>query len=665
MEAAAVIISGFRGFMLVLPLGLIGFTAAASGVTIEAEPIRPVPIAEDLRNTSWTDTMEEAFVQRAQAVVKQTASAGRYGNTFFENEKRSYALAMLSLLGGHDEPALKFLQEKDNPGHWSTHTEGVDFYACFTLKHQARKYFYFGDQLDPDYKARMKRGAKTWTEQEPLNRPHHAYENATGWGPNAKNSWVDVRNTDNLKLMRDTSVYLFAEESGNEATRLLYKDKLTTFITSLYHVGMGEWDSENYLGHSIAPLLNLYDFAKDNEVQRLAKAGLDFMAASLALKYYRGNYNGPSRRDYNHPYLLGGSAAFFGWLWFGDSPIDANQLEHIELDATHVITSAYRPPAAVVALGRKQFDKPTEITASKGRWEAWRDLGTAKPSYRETHYFGEGFQFGTLARGTQHPDINGFKILVEHDQRGADTIVAGPISDPLRLGSSQYNDELLAPNSAVGQNGSMAVYLTQESDHPYLWLVPDDTRVQMEKNMTLLRMPNAVVAIWPINTSPPRPDAAQTQRARVKEKTNKKTGEVTKEPRWDHTIVLRSDRQDKGVYGFAVEVYSGKDQDGFIQKAKRLRPETDERETRGAVAMTAVSGRRVRLQWGNTLDAIGIWRDGKKRDWASDRNKALFHTIDGDLITLPWQGDGTLRINAGGKTFTATVTKDGKASFKQ
>ncbi len=87
---------------------------------------------------------------------------------------------------------------------------------------------------------------------------------------------------------------------------------------------------------------------------------------------------------------------------------------------------------------------------------------------------------------------------------------------------------------------------------------------------------------------------------------------------------------------------------GFIQRAQAVVEqiarygrygntffETDECEVRGAVAMTAVFGKRVRLQWGNMLNAIGIWRDGKKRDWSIDENKALFHSGDGDLIHCP------------------------------
>jgi hypothetical protein len=627
-----------------------------AGNAIKIEPVR----LETRFVNEWSADWERAFMDRARDCVTHVASDGRYGNTFFENEKQSYGNAMMSLLGGYDEPALKFLQAPDNPGNWPTHTEGIDYYACFTLKHQMRKYFYFGDRLDPEYRARMKRGAKAWTEKDPLNRPHHAFENKTGWGPDAKDSWVDVRNTDNLKLMRDTSVYLMAEETGNEETRKLYQQKLTQFLVSLYYVGMGEWDSENYLGHSMAPLLNLYDFAKDPEVKLLAKAGLDFMAASLAVKYYRGAYNGPTRRDYNHPYPFGGSAAFVGWLWFGDSPAEP---DHFESDTIHYITSAYRPPAAVVELARKNFDRPVELLAAKPAWEAWRNLDADRPAYHETQYIARHFQFGTLARGTQEPDVNGFKIVTESSVRGADTIMAAPCTDPTRIGSPMYDGTLLAPNSAVGHNGNMAIYLTQQSDHPYLWLIPVDAEVTNRNGVTFVRTEKTTLAIWPINTSDPKPDPELTEHVQVKKsKPDRKTGEGTTSPRWPNSRVLRADRIGDGVYGFTIEVDEG-DPEAFMAAASTLAPEVKEVTIRGAASMTTVSGRRVRLQWAPTLQGIGVWRNGQKREWDSPHSNALFHTVDDELVDLPWQGDGKLRIEAGGQKFTVRVSREGEVEY--
>ena len=612
-----------------------------------------------LSNADWPEDWERSFWERANYVIRNTARDRSYGSTFFENEKRSYGWAMLSVLGGFEQQGLEFLQSEDSEAErWNKHTLGIDYFPCFTLKHQMRKYFFFGDMLQPAYRQRMKDAAKIFTEQDPLGRPHYAYDGTGVWGPDGKNSWVDVRSTDNLKLMRDTSVYLLAEEAGNEATRQLYQQRITEFVVTMYFMGMGEWDSENYLGHSIAPMLNLYDFARDGEVKRLAKAALDRMAADAAVKYWRGSFNGPTCRDYNHPYPFGGSAAALTWLWFGDSPLQPTRFESDEI---HLITSAYRPPTAVVHLARKRFPRPLEIIAGKPQWTAWRHADDPRPKYRETQYFGRNFQFGTLVRGSQQPDINGFKILTYSRQRGADTIIAGPVSDPLRLGSVQYQEGLIAPHSAVGQNGNLAIYLTQSSDHPYLWLVPASATVEERNGVTFVGCENTTLAIWPINLSSPKVDPQLTARVQWEDKKHR-DGRIERLEHWPDSQVLSATRSSDNVYGFAIEIDEGP-RDTFMAKAAALKPETDEIPLQGAAAMTGVSGRRVRLQWGATTDAIKIWRDGRRRDFNSPEENVAYRTLDGQLIEQFWQGDGTLTVTAGGASFWCTVTREGQVTF--
>jgi hypothetical protein len=77
--------------------------------------------------------------------------AAELGNrTYFESEKRSYGFSMAHVLAGDQQLALKELQMEDvQAEQWHAHTAGIDYYACFTLKHQMRKYFLFGDRLDP------------------------------------------------------------------------------------------------------------------------------------------------------------------------------------------------------------------------------------------------------------------------------------------------------------------------------------------------------------------------------------------------------------------------------------------------------------------------------------------------------------------------------------
>lgn len=618
--------------------------------------IEPVPVPVRLRNADWPADWELEFQKRADYVIAQTARDGRYGGTFFENEKRAYGWAMLSILGGYEEPALQFLQAEDaDAGRWHSHTLGIDYFAAFTLKHQIRKYFFFGAALDPDYRSRMRDAARIFTEQDPLRRPHHAFTGEGVWGPDGKNSWVDVRNTDNLKLMRDTSVYLLAEETDNEETRSKYKQQITDFVVALYHTGMGEWDSENYLGHSAAPLLNLYDFARDPDVKLLAKAALDRIALNLALKYWRGSFGGPTKRDYNHPYAFGGSAASLAWLWFGLAP---RQPDEFESDEVHVITSSYRPPAAIVETARRQFSRPLTILSGKPGGSPWDHLDEPAPRYLETVHYGENFMFGSLLRGTQSPDVNGFKILTRSEE-GADTIVAGPVSDPLKLGSPMYEDGLLAPNSAVAHHDNLAIYLTQESSQPYLLLVPADAEIQQNDGVTFVGCDRATLAIWPLNLEPPSRDDELTERVQFEQARNGET-----RPRWTSSQVLRAERRGKGVYGFAIEVDEG-DRKTFLERSSQVHPETDELAVRGAAAITGVNGKRIRLQWGDTPHAIRCWFDGREQHWDSPERTAAYHTVGGNLVQQSWQGDGTLTVRTAERLFACTVDRNGQVAFRE
>ncbi|MEL7266224.1 MAG: hypothetical protein AAFP69_15625, partial [Planctomycetota bacterium] len=603
------------------------------------------------KERDWPDGWEHDFWERANLVVRETTKEYRKGNTWFENEKRSYGLAMLAILGGREDEAVKFLQEPDAAKQWNEKTLGVDYYACFTLKHQIRKYRFFGDFLSPEYRRTMRRAAQIFTKVDPLNRHNDVYEGKQGWGPDAKNSWVDVRNTDNLRLMRATSVYLMAEESGNRDVATAYKRRLHSFFDAMFRYGINEWDSENYLGHSISPLLNLHDFAADPLLRSRARNALDYLSLCCALKYLQGTFGGPTKRDYNHPFGYGGSAASLAWVWFGGPQSPPTQWES---DEVHAITSSYRPPRAVVHLAHRSFSGALELLSAKPLWTHMQEASSTDaavrdsvmPQYFETNYLSRSVQLGSLRRGTQGPDVNGFKLLIANGKRPADVITAAPVSDPMRIGSVVYQKGLLAPNSAVGQNGNLLVYLTQENDTPYHWWIPKDATVRRRGHVTLIAMNQATVAIWPINMRPIEKDPDATRRVQFRRVEKKKRGkiiEVKDEPRWPHTSVYAGHRSGKGLYGFALEVCEHQTMPGpeFQRAAMKVNVQEDERLVRGAVAITGVSGRRIRLQWGNSTSAIHIWRDGK--EYRPDRQSAtsqMFATLhasqDGASVDMPW-----------------------------
>ncbi len=617
---------------------------------------RAKPVPEALRNP-WPAEWERGFQERARHVIAGQASERSRGNTYFENEKRYYGYLMAHVLGGKPEAGLKGLQGEDHAAKsWHKHTAGIDYFACFTLKHQVRKYFYFGDLLREDYRKRMVRGAKAWTEKDPMRRPHHAYKKASGWTPEAKNSWVDIRTTENLSMMRWVAVYLFAEKTGNRDTAAKYKEHFRTYAKSLYRIGMGEWDSENYIGHTMTPLHNLYDFAKDPEVRAMAKACLDWLYTAAAVKYWRGGFNGPTKRDYNHvqPFC---PAAAHCWVLFGDAP---HPNTHWESDEVHVITSAYRPPPAVMNLARKRFDRPVEIFASKAAYSAPQTGKYGQPEYHETHYFGRTFQMGSLAEGTSTDggDVSGWKLLAFDSERGVADIQCVPGPDPTHPGSPQYAKGKVAGPNRVGQMGNLAVWLVADGDAPWRWVLPAKVGVERVGGVTFLRCEKTWIALHPLNATIRGVDDELTEAIHFKTKGDKKT------PRWpDHKVVAGKGSGGR-FCGVAVEVGEGTPYEAF-KKAVLANSKLDVSAIdKGAAKLTSCDGRGLRVQYADTLAGFKVWRHGREHDWA-DHGRTVYTDADrgaDGLIHQEWLG-GTLTVRAGGAVFTGTVDDAGGYTF--
>lgn len=608
------------------------------------------PAPKNLVN-AWPDWLEAEFQDRAHAIVTAQRRDTKAGvNTYFENEKRSYGFLMAHVLGGNADAALKYLQAQDHQhDQWHRETEGIDYYACFTLKHQIRKYFYFGDLLEPAYRQRMFDGAKLWTAQDPLRRPHYAHQpNTSGWGPDAHNSWVDVRSTENLFLMRVTSVYMMAEETGNHATTAKYRQQILDYTKTLYRVGIGEWDSENYHGHSIAPLLNLYDFAKDREVKAAAKACLDFCAVAGAIKYWRGGFNGPTKRDYNHAQPFGGSAPNSLWVWFGEHP--QGKSDHWESDEVHQITSAYRPPLAAVHLARKRFEKPVEIFAAKPPYSATtKGQHDSRAEYLETQFIAHSFQMGSLTSGTSVDggDTNGFKILAYDDEQGAVALHAAPTANPVYPGSPMYKQGVIAAENRVAQLENVAIWLVKDGKSPWLWVVPDSVAVTLEKGITLLSCDRTWVAVWGLGTSVVHEDPTLTE-----------TLLNEKKSRFPGHKVLSARGEASKFCGLAILVGEKESHGTFAQfrtAAKAMRINQSGLD-RGRAELQTSQGKKLAMQWHDDPLQLGVIRNGVKRDLS---DYALYRS---PIVRSGWHS-GTLTVNAGGETFSCYVDETGVPKF--
>jgi hypothetical protein len=632
-------------------------TDSAGQPVYRSRPVDPV------YQNAWSDALEAEFQARARAIIASQAQLDARGSTYFENEKRWYGTAMAHILGGRAEAGLRRLQEQDHQhDQWHRHTSGIDYYACFTLKHQMRKYFYFGDLLDAAYRQTMYEGAKRWTDEDPLRRPHYAFtQPGPGWGPDVKNSWVDVRSTDNLFLMRVASVYLMAEETGNAATAAKYKRQILDYVAALYHVGLGEWDSENYLGHSMAPVTSLYDFARDAEVKLAAKAILDFMHAIGAVKYHRGAFHGPTKRDYNHVQPFGGSAAVMLWVHFGDSP---QQPQHWESDEVHLITSAYRPPPAVVMLARGHYAKPVELFASKPPYSATTSGNlAAKPEYLETQYLANTYKFGSLASGTSpgKSDVSGMKLTVDDDRRGGVSLQPAPTDDPAYPGSPQYQENVVTTENRIGQYENLAIWLARDGSAPWLWVIPQSVHVIRQEHATILKCDHTWVALLPIGTTPFAADPEKTQRIAEPEQ----EGRDPKFP--EHQVI--SARGTGGEFcGFGVvigEAASHGDFDAFCASIQASTLDVEQLD-QGDATLSTPEGKRLRVRWADDPAQLLVVRDGVPHDW-QQHGKFLYRPAATDSPSPPifarW-GAGQLVVHAGGHQFRCEVSRAGQVRFE-
>ncbi|MGK7946297.1 MAG: hypothetical protein AB4058_17695, partial [Microcystaceae cyanobacterium] len=431
-----------------------------------------------------------------------------------------------------------FLQAPDFGGDNIAHlTENVDYFPSFTLKGQLPKYFYFGkfsqrlglNYLDPDYAATqtstMYQGADLWLDDslgDPLWRPNPIYNAQKdpdspdskireNWTATGRNSWVDIRNTDNLEAMRESAIFLLANETGNISNRDLYAQNYRNRVISNWQTGMREWDSTHYFDWTAAANLSLYDFASETgvsaQIKKAAKAALDQNFTAAALKYYRGGFTGPNLRSSSSHHPFGGAASFY-YLYFGDSPI-SNPNPQLS-NSIHAILSAYRPPQAVVALAQKNFERHIEILATKSPYPEDLTLKPSQPAtpdiqfphYFETTYYGNTYQLGTVAAPdsptnyeAKRWNVTTFKLAADNSIRGVDFFSANTKS----LEGASYK----RLGDQIAQYQNKALWLRPNDGESFYFMAPDPIRgtgtIIQENGIWFFQLENTWIALRPIN----------------------------------------------------------------------------------------------------------------------------------------------------------------------
>ena len=623
-----------------------------------------LPVLPDELTNVWPESIELGYQQRARRVIDTIAENGPVA----ENRNRSAMalnLAMVEALAGLRGTGLAAIEQeesKDEELHLGT--EGLDFYDCEALRDRARAWFLFRKEFGPQYRARVADALGAWVESDPLYRPHYAWNDSESTGPEGTNSWVDPRNTDNLRAMRETSVYLFAEYMGNRELCEIYAQRLQRYVWALYHIGMGEWEAKSHHGKTFAAWLNLFDFARDWHMRSLAKAALDWLTAAAALKYFQGAMGGPNSRDDGDPLVGYGTAAQLMWLYAGNGP---DQLHHYRPLLVHPITSRYRPPAAVIALARNQFNRPAEFLNGKPEYKSWCVEGETyaaagyqdaphRTAHYETLYFGETFMLGSLASAgdrTLKFGTSSFKLVAHNSKRGADYFVPGVGRQP----------EVICTRGLrrSAQYRNLAICLHPDGASDLMFLVPKSAEI-VPGEVLLVRMEKTWLAIHPIHVKIKGPDSELTRTANAR--TTVVQGSTLKTPRWpDERILSAKGLGERQWCGFALEVGEALTHGSWTAFCDGAREETVLNLTRvdeGFVDMQDQLGKRLTIDAGRDDEPV-VHRNGPRHLWNSQR--AIFKRSDGGSppISLGWK-EGELIVDAGDFRFTQIVDDDGNVS---
>lgn len=685
----------FAGMMLPAMLYGAPFFTLSNGLI----RVTPAPMDTNLLTAPWPADLESNFVVRSDNALRKLGSTTGYGNTFFENEKQSYPKAMASWLVGlalnnasYTNSAKSHLQGAAIYDTGSQLTDRVDYFPSFTLAGQMPKYFWFGKfagLLDSNYIATMRSGAFKWTDDnwstngvphpDPLRRPNPYYDgvDSGGWGPDEKNSWVDVRNTDNLKAMRDAGVYLFAAEVGNTNVANIYKGEIRRMVRTISRTGVSEWDSPNYYPWAVGPWVHTFTFAPDVEVKKMARGILDHWLAYGALKYWRGGFAAPGKRSNSGGFVaLGAPPTHVYAQYFGDCPlVDPDP----DVNTLHPILSPYRPPLAVAGVARKQFG-PVEMLNTKPSYANWTS-DIAQPETWETVYQGHTFQLGSVVSANPVGDAAPFSLMVSNAARGVDFMAAWSGGAAPSGYSPPYG---MRGGDQMGQFRDLFIFLRPADGSPFQWRVPKTSTFEQSGGVWFFRFTGDATwaAIRPLGLT--YDSAADgTSGTYVDERT--------------HTALGASAG---GYIGFAMEVGERANYSSFdaFKRTILARGSLDVSQlASGIITLTSPRGYFVRMQHNAANGRPILYRNsGVAHNWTASANFDLYKPVQvppsvvlnapahqgifvpGAAVTLSalasseesaplalgWK-TSVLTVKAGGSQFTQSVASDGAVTWSE
>ncbi len=214
---------------------------------------------------------------------------------------------------------------------------------------------------------------------------------------NTENHWLMyyVGNLLATELWPDEPIWwngLSAKVMRDEAMRWLIGMMDRTART-----GHHEYDSTQYHGWHVTPMIALADHVQDVYLREQAAKTATLLIADMALEYFYGAWaGGHSREGYreNTWHTVGTSAAL-GYYYFGDEEGDPM---HIQAGMCPAVTAFYHPPEILAQIA-KDRNTPHVIQKTKAPRTIYRHVDEEAKPVRKYTYLSRSFALGTTQTG--------------------------------------------------------------------------------------------------------------------------------------------------------------------------------------------------------------------------------------------------------------------------
>ena len=233
-----------------------------------------------------------------------------------------------------------------------------------------------------------------------------------------RTAWRTTRqargDTENHFAMYYLSLYLMAELYPDEPAEMWYSGKsssenlaearsyLLHWIDLTTTVGQGEFNTTQYLGEYVIPLLFLATWAKDPAMKQRGQLMLDWLFAELAANTLNGVLRGPNARSDEGSTIerWQAMASYFSWLLFGNTPPTAGFNAWGLYFAP--LAKNYEVPEVIYRIATDRAGDFLQRDRARVR-RFWRYSDELSPPVYKTNYLRKDYAVGSTQGGRLDP----------------------------------------------------------------------------------------------------------------------------------------------------------------------------------------------------------------------------------------------------------------------